>query len=65
MDGRLTMATISAEFSAEFSLFPYDDVLEEYLEGRAKWPYEPAHPDADAEYETVITSTSRRSSPRS
>ena len=54
MDGRLTMATISAELSAEFSLFPYDDVLEEYLEGRAKWPYEPAHPDADAEYEIVI-----------
>ncbi len=37
MDGRLTMATISAELSAEFSLFPYDDVLAEYLEGRAKW----------------------------
>jgi 3-isopropylmalate/(R)-2-methylmalate dehydratase large subunit len=54
MDGRLTMATISAELSAEFSLFPYDDVLEEYLDGRAKWPYEPAYPDADAEYETVI-----------
>ena len=44
MDGRLTMATISAELSAEFSLFPYDDVLAEYLEGRAKWPFEPAHP---------------------
>jgi 3-isopropylmalate/(R)-2-methylmalate dehydratase large subunit len=55
MDGRLTMATISAELSAEFSLFPYDDVLEEYLEGRARWPYEPAHPDDDAEYESVIT----------
>ena len=27
MDGRLTMATISAELSAEFSLFPYDAVL--------------------------------------
>ena len=36
MDGRLTMATISAELSAEFSLFPYDHVLAEYLEGRAK-----------------------------
>ena len=54
MDGRLTMATISAELSAEFSLFPYDRVLEEYLEGRAKWPYEPAHPDTDAVYDTVI-----------
>lgn len=54
MDGRLTMATISAELSAEFSLFPYDSVLEEYLEGRAKWPYEPAHPDPDAAYQDVI-----------
>ena len=26
------MATISAELSAEFSLFPYDDVLAEYLD---------------------------------
>src|SRR3974377_472313 len=33
VDGRLTMATISAELSAEFSLFPYDDVLARYLEG--------------------------------
>jgi len=55
VDGRLTMATISAELSAEFSLFPYDDVLAGYLDGRAKWPFEPARPDADAEYEQVIT----------
>jgi 3-isopropylmalate/(R)-2-methylmalate dehydratase large subunit len=54
MDGRLTMATISAELSAEFSLFPYDAVLEKYLEGRAKWPFEPVHPDADASYDQVI-----------
>lgn len=55
VDGRLTMATISAELSAEFSLFPYDDVLAEYLDGRARWPFEPAHPDDDAEYEQTIT----------
>jgi 3-isopropylmalate/(R)-2-methylmalate dehydratase large subunit len=55
IDGRLTMATISAELSAEFSLFPYDAVLAEYLEGRAKWPFEPAHPDDDAEYDQTIT----------
>jgi len=55
IDGRLTMATISAELSAEFSLFPYDDVLADYLDGRAKWPFEPAHPDDDAEYEETIT----------
>jgi 3-isopropylmalate/(R)-2-methylmalate dehydratase large subunit len=50
MDGRLTMATISAELSAEFSLFPYDDVLAEYIEGKAKYEYEPSFPDDDAEY---------------
>ncbi len=55
MDGRLTMATISAELSAEFSLFPFDPVLEQYLEGRAKGPFEPVFPDDDAEYDEVIT----------
>jgi 3-isopropylmalate/(R)-2-methylmalate dehydratase large subunit len=55
MDGRLTMATISAELSAEFSLFPFDRVLEEYLDGRAKGPFEPVYPDDDAEYEQTIT----------
>jgi 3-isopropylmalate/(R)-2-methylmalate dehydratase large subunit len=55
VDGRLTMATISAELSAEFSLFPYDRVLAEYLDGRAKWDFEPAHPDDDAEYDQTIT----------
>ena len=55
IDGRLTMATISAELSAEFSLFPYDDVLAEYLDGRAKWPFEPVFPDDDATYGDVIT----------
>ncbi len=55
IDGRLTMATISAELSAEFSLFPYDDVLAEHLEGRNQWAFEPAHPDDDATYDTTIT----------
>ena len=54
MDGRLTMATISAELSAEFSLFPYDSVLDEYLKTRAKGPFEPVHPDPDATYADTI-----------
>jgi 3-isopropylmalate/(R)-2-methylmalate dehydratase large subunit len=54
MDGRLTMATVSAELSAEFSLFPYDSVLADYLEGRAKGPYEPVYADDDASYDQVI-----------
>jgi 3-isopropylmalate/(R)-2-methylmalate dehydratase large subunit len=55
IDGRLTMATISAELSAELSLFPYADVLADYLDGRAKWPFEPVHPDQDARYDQVVT----------
>jgi 3-isopropylmalate/(R)-2-methylmalate dehydratase large subunit len=55
MDGRLTMATISAELSVEFSLFPFDKVLADYLDGRAKKAFEPSFPDDDAEYEQVIT----------
>jgi 3-isopropylmalate/(R)-2-methylmalate dehydratase large subunit len=54
MDGRLTMATISAELSAEFSLFPYDSVLDEYLKTRAKRPFEPVHPDPEATYDDTI-----------
>jgi 3-isopropylmalate/(R)-2-methylmalate dehydratase large subunit len=54
MDGRLTMATISAELSVEFSLFPYDSVLDEYLQSRAKRPFEPVQPDPDATYDATI-----------
>jgi 3-isopropylmalate/(R)-2-methylmalate dehydratase large subunit len=54
MDGRLTMATISAEASAEFSLFPYDDVLADYVTGRARSEFEPAFPDDDAVYSDEI-----------
>lgn len=55
IDGRLTIATMSAESSAEFSLFPYDDVLADYLDGRAKWDFEPEFPDDDATYDQEIT----------
>jgi 3-isopropylmalate/(R)-2-methylmalate dehydratase large subunit len=54
MDGRLTMATISAELSVEFSLFPCDDVLKDFMKGRAKREFEGVGPDDDAEYEQVI-----------
>jgi 3-isopropylmalate/(R)-2-methylmalate dehydratase large subunit len=54
MDGRLTMATISAELSVEFSLFPCDDVLKDFMKGRAKRDFEGVGPDDDAEYEQVL-----------
>ena len=30
-------------------------MLRDYLEGRARWPFEPAFPDDDAGYEQTIT----------
>lgn len=54
MQGRFTLATLSAELSAEFSLFRHDDVLASYLDGRASKPYEPVDPDPDATYEQTI-----------
>ncbi len=54
MQGRFTLATLSAELSAEFSLFRHDAVLESFLQGRASAAYEPVDPDADAQYERTI-----------
>ena len=54
MQGRFTLATLSAELSAEFSLFRHDDILRKYLNGRASKGYEPVDPDPDAAYDEVI-----------
>jgi 3-isopropylmalate/(R)-2-methylmalate dehydratase large subunit len=53
MQGRFTLATISAELSSDFSLFPCDEITEAYLEGRAQFPYEPVASDPDARYHAV------------
>lgn len=54
MQGRFTLATLSAELSADFSMFRHDDVTAAYLKGRAAKPYEPVDPDPDATYEREI-----------
>jgi len=53
MQGRFTLATMSAELSADFSLFLCDEITHAYLEGRAQFPYEPVFPDPDARYQAV------------
>lgn len=50
MEERLTMANMSIEAGAQNGIFPYDDVTEAYLTGRAKKEYTPVYPDADAKY---------------
>ncbi len=50
MEERLTMANMAIEAGAQNGIFPYDDITEAYLTGRAKKEYTPVYPDADAKY---------------
>jgi 3-isopropylmalate/(R)-2-methylmalate dehydratase large subunit len=51
---RAVLPNMMAEMGAKNSYLPPDQTVFEYLEGRAKRPYEPICPDADASYiETV------------
>jgi 3-isopropylmalate/(R)-2-methylmalate dehydratase large subunit len=50
IDDRATIATMAAELSAEFATFPADQVVLDYLKGRADHPFTPVEPDPDAEY---------------
>ena len=53
LDARRTLSTMGAELSAEFAVWEPDDVLIDYVTPRAARPFEPAHPDGDADYEDV------------
>ncbi|MBI4507913.1 MAG: 3-isopropylmalate dehydratase large subunit [Chloroflexi bacterium] len=50
LDDRSTIATMCAEISAEFATFPADQVVLDYLRGRADEPFAPVDPDLDADY---------------
>jgi 3-isopropylmalate/(R)-2-methylmalate dehydratase large subunit len=50
---RQTIATMSAEVSAEFALFEADDTTLEYLQGRTDRAFEPVFSDPDAAFEAV------------
>jgi 3-isopropylmalate/(R)-2-methylmalate dehydratase large subunit len=55
IDNRATIATMFAEVSAEFSIFPFDDVTEAHLRaaGVDQSAYEPVAADPDAAYADV------------
>jgi 3-isopropylmalate/(R)-2-methylmalate dehydratase large subunit len=55
INARKTLATMSAELSAEFATFEADAVLTEWLSARNPAPFEPVRPDADAVYREVRT----------
>jgi 3-isopropylmalate/(R)-2-methylmalate dehydratase large subunit len=51
--GRQTIATMSAELSAEFALFEADDKTIAYLKERTTQPINPVFADPDAEYADI------------
>ena len=50
IDARRTLATMGAEFSAEFTIFEPDETLIGYMRARTAAPFDPVWPDADAAY---------------
>lgn len=53
IDDRATLSTMCAEISAEFAIFPADDVVLRFLEERTDRHLEPVAADKDADYAEV------------
>ncbi len=54
LDDRLTAANMAVEAGATAGLFPPDNEVLGYLEGRAAREFDPVYPDPDARYAEVI-----------
>ncbi|MDE2005254.1 MAG: 3-isopropylmalate dehydratase large subunit [Rhodospirillales bacterium] len=50
INARRTLATMGAEFSAEFTIFEPDDTLIAYMRARTDRSFDPVLPDTDARY---------------
>ncbi len=50
MEGRFTIANMGVEMGAKVAILPFNDVVKEFLEGRAHRSYEPVYADPDAVY---------------
>jgi 3-isopropylmalate/(R)-2-methylmalate dehydratase large subunit len=55
LSGRATLPNLMAEMGAKNSYIPPDQVVFDYLEGRAQRPYTPLYPDPDAKYAVELT----------
>lgn len=51
---RMTICNMAAEMGAKVSIFPFDEITEQWLDGRVKEHYDPVIADTDAKYEKVI-----------
>jgi len=54
MEARMVIPNLMAEMGAKNSYIPPDEVTLNWLEGRARAPFEPVYPDPDAAYARVI-----------
>jgi 3-isopropylmalate/(R)-2-methylmalate dehydratase large subunit len=54
MDARTTICNMAVEMSARTGIMAYDDVVADFLQGRAQWPVEPIDSDPDADYAQVV-----------
>jgi 3-isopropylmalate/(R)-2-methylmalate dehydratase large subunit len=54
MDARTTICNMAVEMSARTGIMAYDDVVADYLRGRAQWPVEPIDSDPDADYAQIV-----------
>ncbi len=54
LDQRATLTNLMAEAGAKNSYIPPDELVFDYLDGRAPRPYKPVYPDSDAMYTRVL-----------
>jgi 3-isopropylmalate/(R)-2-methylmalate dehydratase large subunit len=54
MDARTTICNMAVEMSARTGIMAYDEVLADFLRGRAQWPVEPIDSDPDAHYAQTV-----------
>lgn len=54
VDARMSIANAAMQIGAQTIVFPPDELLLGYLDGRARRPFTPVRPDPDAEYADVI-----------
>ncbi|WP_029545330.1 3-isopropylmalate dehydratase large subunit [Selenomonas sp. AB3002] len=55
MTDRLTIANMAIEAGGKNGIFPFDEVTQEYVEGRVQQSYESVAPDEDASYVQTVT----------
>jgi 3-isopropylmalate/(R)-2-methylmalate dehydratase large subunit len=55
MDARTTICNMAVEMSARTGIMAYDEVLADFLKGRAQWPVEPINSDPDANYAETVS----------